>query len=145
MNFRAALVATAMTLTAIPAVAAPNLQQAPTPLPWNFPVLRSPITNSAGQSIQSVRQWEAQRSKLKQQWQAVLGDFPNDKPALNTSTLSTQVLDGFSRSLVKYQVEDGVYTDGYLLMPTQTAGKLAAVVVFHPTTPVQAKGVAGVD
>jgi len=146
MNFWPALVATAvMTITAIRTVAAPNLTQPPTPLPENLPILRSPITNSATQSILSARQWEAQRSRLKQQWQAVLGDFSGRKPPLNTTTLSTQRLDGFSRSFVKYQVEDGVYTDGYLLLPKQAPGKLAAVVVFHPTTPLQAKGVAGVD
>src|ERR1051325_10665922 len=80
MNFRPTLVATAaMTIAAIRAVAAPNLQQPPTPLPENLPILRSPLTNSAGQSILSSRQWEAHRSKLKQQWQAVLGDFPERK------------------------------------------------------------------
>jgi hypothetical protein len=146
MHFWPALVATAtMTITAIRVVAAPNLQQPPTPLPENLPILRSLITNAAGQSILSSSQWEAHRSKLKQQWQAILGDFPERKPPLNTATLSTQILDGFSRSFVRYQVEDGVYTDGYLLLPEQISGKLAAVVVFHPTTPLQAKGVAGVD
>jgi dienelactone hydrolase len=49
------------------------------------------------------------------------------------------------RRNVKYQVEDRLFTDGYLLTPKSAGGKLPAIVVFHPTTPVQAKGVAGLD
>jgi dienelactone hydrolase len=51
----------------------------------------------------------------------------------------------FTRKLVRYQVEEGLFTDGYLLEPKNTKGKLPAIVVFHPTTPLQANGVAGLD
>jgi dienelactone hydrolase len=47
--------------------------------------------------------------------------------------------------LVRYQIEQGIFTDGYLLQPQSLTGRAPAVVVFHPTTPLQAKGVAGVD
>jgi dienelactone hydrolase len=46
---------------------------------------------------------------------------------------------------VKYQIEEGVFTDGYLLTPKNLKGKLPAIVVFHPTTPFQARGVAGLE
>jgi dienelactone hydrolase len=127
------------------ALAAPDLQQPPSSPPEQR-LLNSTLTKGIdGKPIASAKQWEQQRSRIKEQWHAVLGQFPDAKPPLNATTLSTEVLDDFTRSYVKYQAEDGVYTDGYLLLPKRAVKKSAAVVVFHPTTPLQAKGVAGVD
>ena len=120
-----------------------NLQSPPARWPTNAPQLSSLLVDARGQGITSKRGWLKQRVRFKAQWQAVLGDFPKRKPPLMARVLHTEELDEFTRRLVSYQVEEGLYTDGYLLTPKGTKGKLPAVVVFHPTTPLQARGVAG--
>jgi dienelactone hydrolase len=111
------------------------------------------LMDSRGEPISSKRSWHQQRAHVKAQWLAVLGELPKSKAPLKTEVLAAENLANFTRQLVRYQIEDGLYTDGYLLTPGAASGsgtargrsksKLPAVVVFHPTTPLQAKGVAG--
>ncbi len=101
--------------------------------------------NPDGAPVSSKASWTQQRAHLRAEWLTVLGELPATKPPLKTQFLDSEPLPGFSRALVRYQVEAGVYMDGYLLTPTSSKGKLPAVVVFHPTTPSHAKGVAGMD
>lgn len=102
------------------------------------------LTNASGPSVTTLRQWQTRRVLLKQQWLDILGGLPKSKPPLKATTLATENLPAFTRQHMKYQTEKGEFTDGYLLTPRNAKGKLPAVVVFHPTTPLQAKGVAGV-
>jgi dienelactone hydrolase len=137
-----------------------DLQAPPARQPTNAPQLSRLLVDSHGQPISSKRNWLEQRARLKERWQSFLGEFPANKAPLKTEMLATEDLGVFTRQLVKYQVEDGLFTDGYLLVPRTSSGtdreplrartarvpvrgKFAAVVVFHPTTPLQAKGVAG--
>jgi dienelactone hydrolase len=69
--------------------------------------------------------------------------LPSGKSQLKTEFLSKESLPTFTRQQVRYQVAPRIFTDGYLLTPTGAHGKLPAVIVFHPTTLLQAKGVAG--
>jgi len=108
------------------------------------PALRPLLANSKGAPIHTAAAWRKQRSELKREWGTELGDFPKSKPSLKTVSLGREALPGFTREHFKYQIEKGHYVDGYLLTPESAAGKLPAVVVFHPTTPLQAKGVSGV-
>ena len=89
--------------------------------------------------------WLAQRAALSKQWQTHLGQFPREKAPLKTEILATEDLPDFTRQRVRYQIEDGVFTDGYLLTPKRATGKLPAVVVFHQTVKTHAQQVAGVD
>lgn len=99
----------------------------------------------AGAPLQSKADWRKQRAYLKAQWLGVLGGLPSSKLPLKAEFVATEELAGFTRQAVKYQIEEGVFVDGYLLKPRKLKGKLPVVVVFHPTTPSQAKGVAGLD
>lgn len=101
--------------------------------------------DARGEPITTKRQWMKQREVLRQKWFEVLGGLPTRKPSLKTEMLATEQLPDFSRQHARYQVEEGLFTDGYLFTPKDAKGKLPAVVVFHPTTPLQAKGVAGLD
>jgi hypothetical protein len=107
------------------------------------PALQPLLVDSKGKPIQSPADWRKQREELKREWQMVLGGFPRSKSPLKTVSLGREDLPGFIREHLQYQVEEGLYIDGYLLTPEKPAGRLPAVVVFHPTTPLQAKGVAG--
>ncbi|PAW84791.1 MAG: dienelactone hydrolase [Pedosphaera sp. Tous-C6FEB] len=85
------------------------------------------------------------RAALRLEWQTVLGEFPKEKVPLKVEVLATETLPEFTRQLVKYQVEDGVFTDAYVLTPRNATGKLPGVVVFHQTVKSQAQQAAGVD
>jgi len=107
------------------------------------PRLASLLVDVSGKGITTKRGWSRPREVLRREWLAVLGGLPARKPPLKTEILNTEHLPEFTRQHVRYQVEDDVFTDGYLLTPEGAKGRLPAVVVFHPTTPLQAKGVAG--
>ena len=108
-----------------------------------LPQLSPLLVDARDQPITQKRGWLKQREALKKQWLDVLGGLPPRKPPLKTEILNTEHLSDFKRQYLRYQVEEGLFTDGYLLTPKHGPGKSPAVVVFHPTTPLQAKSVAG--
>ena len=101
----------------------------------------SPLLPAGGSS----EDWKGQRARLREQWQARLGRFPTAKVPLNLEIVTTEELSDHTRQYVRYQVEEGVLTDGYLLTPRDRSGRAPAVVVFHQTTKTQARQVAGLD
>ena len=109
------------------------------------PQLRPLLDDLEGKPIKTRAGWQKQRAQLKREWQKVVGEFPKSKLPLNTVSLGREVLPGFTRKHLQYQVEKGLFVDGYLLTPENPVGQLPAVVVFHPTTPLQAKSVAGLS
>ena len=122
----------------------PDLQRPPARRPSDAPRLPSILETADGASIQTATAWRAQRERLRRDWMEFLGQFPIHKAPLRTEILQTEVAPGFVRQHIRYQSEEGVFTDGYLLSPTNARSRLPAVVVFHPTTPLHAKGVAGI-
>ena len=103
------------------------------------------LVDEAGQPIKSATGWAKRKSALRAEWQTFLGEFPKEKAPLKAEVLATENLPEFTRQLVKYQVEDGVWTDAYVLIPKHATGKLPGVVVFHQTVKTQAQQAAGVD
>ena len=103
------------------------------------------LVDGAGKAITSPVAWMQRRAALRSEWQAFLGEFPKERAPLKAEVLATETLPEFTRQLVKYQVEDGVFTDAYVLTPRNVTGKLPGVVVFHQTVKSQAQQAAGVD
>jgi len=125
--------------------ATPDLLRPPASLPPDAPRLSPLLRTETGKTITSKRQWEKQREVIKSDWFAFMGRFPEKRVPLKAEFLEQEQLDGFTRQHVRYQLFEGVFTDGYLFVPDKRKGKLPAVVVFHPTTPFQARGVAGLE
>lgn len=109
------------------------------------PGLAALLVDTNGPNRGTMDSWNLQRERLKQSWQQVLGEFPTRKVELNPRFLGTETLAGHTRHHIAYQVLEGTMVDGYLLVPHRIKGKAPAVVVFHPTTPFQARGVAGLE
>jgi dienelactone hydrolase len=126
--------------TATPA-ATESRPNAPLAAPMLSPLLQTP----AGRPITRAADWPAERERLRGQWLAFLGRLPDAKAPLKTEVHSTEELTDYTRQRVTYQVEDGVVTDGFLLMPKGLRGQAPAVVVFHQTTKSQARQPAGLD
>lgn len=115
--------------------------QPPKDAPHLSPLLKTP----SGEAITTKKQWLKQREILKSDWQKFMGAFPEKRGPLNAEFSAKEELPKFTRQYVKYQIEEGVFTDGYLLTPKNLKGKLPTIVIFHPTTPFQARGVAGLE
>ena len=86
------------------------------------------------------------RADILADWQKILGPLPPAHAPLKLKVVKEEKLPEFTRQYIQYQVEDGIWTDGYLLIPPLPAGKkTAGVVVFHSTVKQQAQLVAGID
>lgn len=126
--------------------ATPSLQQPPAAAPADMPALSALLVTADGKRITTRRAWHWERESLRQRWLDFLGGLPASRAPLKPEILATEACDGFTRQWVRYQVEEGVFTDGYLLTPASTWEKRRpGIVVFHPTTPLQACGVAGLE
>jgi dienelactone hydrolase len=83
---------------------------------------------------------------LRAKWLDYLGGVPAKKAPLAARWLS----DGddfptYSRRKVAYTIEEGVETDAVLFLPKNQHGKVAGIVVFHPTLAAHYAQVAGYD
>lgn len=90
-------------------------------------------------------EWLKQREIIREKWLAVLGGLPERRVPLKSEFSEKENCGDFTRRHVRYAIEEDVFTDGYLLEPKEQKGRLPAIVVFHPTTPLQAQGVAGLS
>lgn len=123
----------------------PDLQQPPAVAPTDAPKLSPLLKTGTGEIISTPAAWEARRHALKEDWLKIMGDLPTKRAPLKTKFLVTGESQGFVRRYARYQVEKDIFVDGYLLTPRKVSGKLPAIVVFHPTTRLQAQGVAGLS
>jgi dienelactone hydrolase len=91
------------------------------------------------------RDWQEKRKALRNDWLKIIGGLPQSKVPLKPRRLGIETLPEFTREHIEYQVEPGIYIDGYLLTPNRLKGKLPGLVVFHATTPFGARGAAGIE
>lgn len=117
------------------------------PLPETAPRLASVMVDNSGSPITTLADWQRHRGELLEQWRKLLGGrFPTAKAALKTELLGTEELAEFTRQHLRYQIEEGVWTDAYLLIPKGLPDqKRPGVVVFHQTVATNAAQVAGLD
>jgi hypothetical protein len=121
------------------------LQRPPAALPKDLPKLARLLPEKTGAGTPAREAWTVRRAELLKKWQDYLGPFPERRAPLEAQVLEKEELPRFKRERVRYQIEEGVFTDGYLLTPRDVPGKLPAVVVFHSTVSSQAKQPAGLD
>jgi dienelactone hydrolase len=122
-----------------------KIQVPPAHASESAPKLSPLLKTSDGKVIATKKEWLKQREVLKSEWEKFMGAFPKQRAPLKTKFLSKEELPKFTREYLQYQIEEGVFTDGYLLTPKNLKGKLPAIIVFHPTTPFQSRGVAGLE
>ncbi len=96
-------------------------------------------------ALANAAEWRVRREELRRRWQALVGEFPPERAALKTEILATEELAGFTRQQVRYQIEEGVFTDAYVLTPKPARAQRAAVVVFHQTVKTHLRQAAGLD
>lgn len=114
-------------------------------LPDPGPRLSPLLQDDDGNAITAPAAWAERRAHLRRQWQNCLGHFPAAKVALKSEILTTEEHPDFVRQRVRYQIEEGVTADAYLLTPRPKAEKRPAMVVFHQTTRANFRQAAGLD
>jgi len=129
----------------VTAADSPDLQKPPTSPLAKRPALSRLLVDDSGRPITTKPRWRRKRDELKKKWLLVMGELPSKKAPLKAQVLATEDLPDFKRQHVQYQIEDGVFTDAYVLTPKNVKGKLPAVVVFHPTVSTHARQMAGID
>ena len=109
-------------------VSADPLQQPPAVVP-QYPVALRPLTGPGA----TRPEWERRREELRRAWMDWLGPLPDSKPPLEARFEEKEVLSGFSRQRVTYQVEPGLRIDAMVLLPEPVRDRMPLILLFHPT------------
>jgi dienelactone hydrolase len=98
--------------------------------------LRPLLKTADGKDITTPQEWQRERARLQEAWQARLGKPPQKPAQLDVRIERTEELDGYTRQLVSFHSGDGDRLLAYLLVPAglKPGEKRPAVVVFHQTT-----------
>jgi hypothetical protein len=103
----------------------PELRRPPEPKPASVP----PVFSG------SKDEWPKRRAELRDAWGKIIGPFPSERVALRPEVLTREVLDGYTRILVRYHTDADSTDDAYVLVPADGKPKHPSMVVLHPTTP----------
>jgi dienelactone hydrolase len=90
-------------------------------------------SGTANQPAYTLAEWPSQRLSIRNEWVRILGPFTQSAP-LDAQVISIAKEPDHVRKLVRYQVEPGIFTDAYLLMPKNVTTSAPAAVVFHGTS-----------
>ncbi len=126
-------------------------------VPWLAEVLTAPpgaptgslpplLVDDEGRTIGTLERWQRRRAELAQTWREFLGTLEVDRgrpPAVDV--IEEDSLGEVVRQLVRYEVEPGVATEAYVLVPPCQAGPCPGVLVFHTTTPESIRQPAGLS
>jgi hypothetical protein len=123
-----------------------EVQRPPDPLPKEAPRLAGLLHDDAHLPIESAEQWKARRAQLQGRWLEFLGmqHFPTVRPDLKREVLEED-RPGCVRQLVRYETEEGLPVEGYLLFPERIQQRLPGVVVLHSTVDYSIRQPAGLE
>lgn len=123
-----------------------EIQRAPEKLPADAPKLSELLVDHDGQRIGSVAAWEKRRDELRRWWLEFLGPVPAErKSAPRLTVVEEDRTEGVVRQLVRYEIEPGIVTEGYLLLPEKLNGKAPGIAVFHSTVNYTIRQPAGLE
>lgn len=133
----------------------PTLAQA-TEVDWLAEVTQPPgdieatevtsLLDEQGQEITDLATWKDKRASILRDWRNFLGAYsPLEQPLpLDIETLESETLEYCTRTLIRYQADQGRKVRAYLLTPRSTDGPFPAIVAFHGTSPTTFQKLVGV-
>ncbi|MBN2296731.1 MAG: dienelactone hydrolase family protein [Pirellulales bacterium] len=125
-----------------------EIQTGPAKVPPGAPKLKSVLTDAQGRSISDLDAWRREREKIRRRWLDFLGPLAGKRIAPpKLEVVEEDRPQGVIRRLVRYEIEPGIVTEAYLLIPEKLAAKAPGVVVFHSTVKhaiLQPAGIEGV-
>ena len=129
----------------------PEVQRRPASKASGGEKLSPLLIDGGGRPIEGVEAWRPERERLRKAWLEFLGPMPAQRPQVRREVLSEESVTGGVRILLRYESEEGLPVEGYLLRPgdnvpgrDRTTGKRAALVALHPTTKDTIDEIAGV-
>ena len=123
-----------------------EVQQRPQRVPADAPRLKPLLVDSRGNKLSTMPEWVAQRKQLRSWWLDFLGPMPGQRVAApKWDVIESQRAEGVIRQRIRYQVEPGIATEAYLLMPEKRVGRRPGVAVFHSTVDHSIRQPAGIQ
>ncbi len=109
------------------------------PVPWRGDLgnYRSPLMFADGTTAKSAEDWTRRRAEIKNQWQNLLGQWPNliENPIVDV--LESEEREDFTKHRIRFAWTPKEQTTGYLLVPKTPGPHPAVVTVFYePETAV---------
>lgn len=123
-----------------------EIKQPPAKLPGDGPKLTPLLGGEDGEEVTTVGGWQRRREAIRHWWLDFLGPMPAERkqaPALEV--VAEDRVEGVLRQLVRYEVEPGLKTEGYLLKPARLMAKAPGIVVFHSTVNYTIRQPAGLE
>lgn len=115
-----------------------DVQTPPAKLPDDAPKLAPLLVDAQGQPIKTADAWAVRRKEIEAWWLEFLGPAPASREKVPDFEMLERDRDaGVIRQRISYEVEPGIKTEAYLLMPRTAprGAKLPGVVVLHSTVP----------
>lgn len=111
-----------------------EIQKPPAIVPSDVPNLSPLLKDKSGAAISTLEQWKNRREELRKQWLEFLGPLKTERLALGGPTLIREDrIDDVVRQLLRYDIEDGVTTEAYLLKHEKPQGRRPGIVLLHST------------
>jgi dienelactone hydrolase len=102
------------------------------------------FTDGVGRAIDSLRGWESQRRSIREAWFEFLGPMPTERPPTKLEVLRQDDTPHFTRQLVRYECEPGIWVEAYLIITRRAkTERLPGLVVLHSTSPNTIEQTAG--
>lgn len=124
-------------------------------VPWLGEIQQSPqehieprpslLAPSEGAAIETLSEWQARRSSIRQQWSDYLGLLERNPNPPDLKVLEEDRPTGVVRQLVEYEGEPGIRVRGYLLRPQVVNEPRPGAVVLHSTVDHTIRQPAGVE
>jgi len=104
------------------------------------------LRDANGDQVTTVDGWRKRGGELRKWWSDYLGTISEDRKQVPTiEVIEEDRVEGVIRQRVRYEVEAGIFTEAYLLRPTEMTGRAPGVVVLHSTIDHSIRQPAGVE
>lgn len=111
-----------------------EMQREPAMLPPGTPQLASLLRDASGQPITTREAWEKRRAEIRRDWLEFLGPPPAERRGTpQLEIVESDRIGSVIRERVRYEIEPGISSEGYLCRPEKTKGRVPGVAVFHST------------
>mgnify|MGYP002622722850 CR=1 FL=1 len=124
-----------------------EVQQPPRRLPADAPTLLPLLVDPGRNPIKTRGHWEKQREFLSSQWRDMIGaiELKKSRRPPSYQIFESDRTEGVIGRRILYEIERGVVTEAYLLMPLEVKDPLPGVVVLHSTVDFTIRQGAGLE
>lgn len=98
---------------------------------------KSPLLFSDGSPVKTPQDWARRRSEIVEQWERLLGKWPDFITEPKIEFLESERREGISQHRIRFQWTPNEKTTGYLLIPDgQGKGPAVVTVFYEPETAI---------